>query len=556
MLFVFSKSTGDDRHRRFSFLVLDLLQTLTLPSLSFSVSLSLSNDQQQQTPGAPTAAAAAKTPGPAPPSGASLSTAGGQRKLVPIQALNPYQSGWTVRAKVSSKGQLRTAGAAATQVLSAELVDAHGTAIEATFWREAAALADASLEVGAVYLFSRGRVKPANKAFSGVRNDYCLDFGQGALFELAPDQGDAAGMSSRLAYVPIDRLSAHVGKKAPVDVLGLALDVAPLGSVKRKSDETELARRDVTLLDASGKTVTLTLWGKHAEEEGAALEQAKNGGGGGAPSGAGTPCCPPVLSVSHCRVGDYGGVSLSALGRSVVAVDPADSPQADALRLWWDEEGKDCAPTAAGEAALAAAGKAPGAGGARPRADLSSLLPAPGQPLPPPEAKPEYATVVATLAAVDPEQTMWYAAAPEERGRKVVAREDGSGWWCEFDQKLYPTMVRRYVLQSKVADSTGEAQLSFFDDAARAVLGGRTADELADLRENRPKAFAAALADAAFRPWVLRVAARTQEYNGERRRRLAVYSATPLDFGAEAKRALAALGALEMGGVKAEGVAV
>ena len=83
-----------------------------------------------------------------------------------------------------------------------------------------------------------------------------------------------------------------------------------------------------------------------------------------------------------------------------------------------------------------------------------------------------------------------------------------------------------------------------------------TADELADLRENRPKAFAAALADAAFRPWVLRVAARTQEYNGERRRRLAVHSATPLDFGAEARRALAALAAMEASGVKAEGVAV
>ena len=250
------------------------------------------------------------------------------------------------------------------------------------------------------------------------------------------------------------------------------------------------------------------------------------------------------------------GVSLSALGRSVVAVDPTDSPQADALRLWWDEEGKDCTPTAAGEAALAAAGKSLSNSGPRPRADLASLLPSPGEPLPPPEAKPEYATVVATLAPVDPDQTMWYAAAPEERGRKVVARD--GGWWCEFDQKLYPTMVRRYVLQSKAADASGEAQLSFFDDAARAVLGGRSADELADLKENRPKAFAAALADAAFRPWVLRVAARTQEYNGERRRRLAVHSATPLDFGSEARRALAALGAMEAAasGVKAEGVAV
>lgn len=195
-------------------------------------------------------------------------------------------------------------------MLSAELVDAQGTAIEATFWREAATKAESALEVGSIYLFSRGRVKPANKAYSNVRNDYCLDFGQGALFELAPDQGDAAEMSSKLSYVSIDRLHAHVGKKAPVDVLGLAWDVAPLGSVKRKSDETELSRRDVTLLDASGNTITLTLWGKHAEEEGAALEQAAKNNNGGEGEGAGTPCCPPVLSVSHCRVGDYGGKAV------------------------------------------------------------------------------------------------------------------------------------------------------------------------------------------------------------------------------------------------------
>lgn len=609
-LVFFSKSAGDDRRPPSTTTTTTALSLLLLSFSSLPPSLSLSNTTTK-TPGANnnTNIPAGKTPGPAPPSGASLSNA--NKKLVPIQALNPYQSGWTVRAKVSSKGQLRTAGAAGTSVLSAELVDAHGTAIEATFWRESATQAEASLEVGSVYLFSRGRVKPANKAYSNVRNDYCLDFGQGALFELAPDQGDAADMSSKLSYVSIDRLFSHVGKKAPVDVLGLALDVAALGSVKRKSDETELARRDVTLLDASGKTVTLTLWGKHAEEEGAALEQAKNGGGSGEVDGAaGTPCCPPVLSVSHCRVGDYNGedgiwccferrrekergkkrrrekeeqrkekkktdsfgekkkkkknsksqnllplfsgVSLSALGRSVVAVDPTDSPQADALRLWWEEEGKDCTPSAAGEAALAATGKSLSSNGPRPRADLSSLLPIPGEPLPPPEAKPEYATVVATLAAVDPEQTMWYAAAPEERGRKVVERD--GGWWCEFDQRLYPTMVRRYVLQSKVADSTGEAQLSFFDDAARVVLGGKTADELAEMKENRPKAFAAALAEAAFRPWVLRVAARTQEYNGERRRRLAVHSAVPLDYGAEARRTLAALGSMEA--VKAEAVAV
>ena len=34
-----------------------------------------------------------------------------------------------------------------------------------------------------------------------------------------------------------------------VDVVGVALSVGPLGSVKRKSDQSELTRREITLLD-------------------------------------------------------------------------------------------------------------------------------------------------------------------------------------------------------------------------------------------------------------------------------------------------------------------
>ena len=34
-----------------------------------------------------------------------------------------------------------------------------------------------------------------------------------------------------------------------VDVIGVAITVGPLGSVKRKSDQTELTRREVTLVD-------------------------------------------------------------------------------------------------------------------------------------------------------------------------------------------------------------------------------------------------------------------------------------------------------------------
>ena len=51
-----------------------------------------------------------------------------------------------------------------------------GTAIEATMWREVADKYHPLLEEGKVYFFSRGKVKPANKNFSAVRNDYTISF--------------------------------------------------------------------------------------------------------------------------------------------------------------------------------------------------------------------------------------------------------------------------------------------------------------------------------------------------------------------------------------------
>lgn len=35
----------------------------------------------------------------------------------------------------------------------------------------------------------------------------------------------------------------------PVDVLAIVTSLGPLGTVKRKSDSSELARRDITLAD-------------------------------------------------------------------------------------------------------------------------------------------------------------------------------------------------------------------------------------------------------------------------------------------------------------------
>ena len=62
--------------------------------------------------------------------------------------------------------------------------------------------------------------------------------------------------------------------------------------------------------------------------------------------------------------------------------------------------------------------------------------------------------VVATFAGINPERALWYEAC-SENNRKVIAQGDGT-WLCEYDGRSYPSMTRRYIINTPVLDATGE----------------------------------------------------------------------------------------------------
>ena len=47
-----------------------------------------------------------------------------------------------------------------------------------------------------------------------------------------------------------------------------------------------------------------------------------------------------------------------------------------------------------------------------------------------------------------------------------VTKQD-DGWYCEYDSKVYPTMVRRYVMLAKCIDATAELNISIFNEQVR-----------------------------------------------------------------------------------------
>mmetsp|Transcript_39697 Transcript_39697/g.86448 ORF Transcript_39697/g.86448 Transcript_39697/m.86448 type:complete len:589 (-) Transcript_39697:400-2166(-) len=462
-----------------------------------------------------------------PPSAAkigSIRTASNTRRVQPIGALNPYANSWTIKARVTSKGEPRSFNSNGQQrnLLNIELIDEEGTEIRCTLWHESVEKYGADIQQGKAYYISKGRLKPANQKYSTLANAYELHFSADTTVEEVPE-GEMAAVKVAYSFVGFENLGAQIGSRAPFDVVGVVQAAGELGTVKRKSDGGELFRRDLTLLDANSKTVTMTVWNKLATDETAELPSLVASG-------------TTVVAIKGVRASDYNGVSLSTLGRTVVSINPKELPEAEALREWFEAGGKS-APTVAAGAGLASANK-----GSRSDTSLTCLKDLQPEELAAASAPPEYFSSLATVVRFATQRAMWYTACPEGGCNKKVTEEMGS-WYCEAHQQSFPNCKRRYIASMQVMDHSGTAWVNTFNEQAELALG-ISADEAHEMQEQDQAAFQAHVKSKSWQTFSLRVRSKTEEYQGESRRRLTAANANAMDWGMESRRMLAAIKAL------------
>jgi replication factor A1 len=433
---------------------------------------------------------------------AAPSAAAANGNIYPIEGLSPYAHKWTIKARVTSKSDIKTWHKATGEgkLFSVNLLDESGE-IRATGFNDQCDAFYELLQEGSVYYISTPcKVAIAKKQFSNLPNDYELTFERDTVIEKAEDQTNVPQV--RFNFCSISNLQ-NVEKDSTVDVIGVLKEVGPINEITSKKDGRPFQKRDLTLVDDTDHSVRLTVWGKTASSFEAEPES--------------------VIAFKGTKVSDFNGKSLSLLSSGTMAVDP-DIPDAHRLKGWYDSAGRASHfETLQNKTSM---------GNATGRVDQTKNIA---------QIRDEgiglddqaWYSMKATIVYVKPENFCYPGCGTCKK--KVTDMNDGT-WHCEKCNQSLDRPEYRYMLSLRVVDFTGSQWVTCFDESA-AVLLGMSANQLMEMKQEDEVKASAVLANLNFTDHIWRCKAKlsTMGENHEVRHQVSSVSQT-VDWKAEGNK--------------------
>jgi replication factor A1 len=91
------------------------------------------------------------------------------------------------------------------------------------------------------------------------------------------------------------------------------------------------------------------------------------------------------------------------------------------------------------------------------------------------------------------------------------------------------TGTRRWIFSGRCDDESGSRYVSFFDDMATKLLGGKSADELGPLKEHNSVAFDGHFRQHSFQRVLMKCQVKSDTYNDEQRLKVSCQAFAPLN---------------------------
>lgn len=435
--------------------------------------------------------------------------------MTPLSELTPYSRRWKVKGRVTEKSEIRKFRNGEGQLFSIEMSDGRGE-MRAAFFGASVDKFFPLLKENGVYIFSGGQVKRANKAYN-PKGDFEITFGDQSEIVQAPDDGEIPAHQIQYNFKSL----ASLEQEAPFNVVDVAVVLSELKEsieVNLRAGGTKM-KRDMVLMDDSGASVQLTLWGDSI---------AQTDGMQGR-----------VLYIKAAKVSDFGGRSLNHMSGTKLDFQ-AVGQRADELRAWYQQHGGEPVKNQL-------TGR--GSGGYRQtleeckEEDKALGIEQQGVPPDPNLKYVHFHTVVpVTLQYMAHDRPPYYLACPAE----VPAVEPGkpprccnkkveqiNGQWQCMNGHGCQEPRARWMFSPVFGDETGSQSMRVFDEAG-VVLMGCQANVLARAWDQKDSDAAAAdevdniFRAAQWKRWRLRIKSKREMWNDEDRINVTVMEASPV----------------------------
>ncbi|WOK91949.1 replication protein A 70 kDa DNA-binding subunit A-like isoform X1 [Canna indica] len=436
-------------------------------------------------------------------------------RIIPIAALNPYQGRWTIKARVTAKGDIRRYNNARGdgKVFSFDLLDSDGGEIRATCFNAVVDRFYEAVEVGKVYLLSKGNLKPAQKNFNHLNHQWEIFLEAATSLELCPDE-DSSIPTQQFNFKKITEIE-NAENNSVVDIIGIVTSIHPSVTILRKNG-METQRRILNLKDVSCLTVELTLWGDFCNREGRQLQEKLDAG------------LFPVLAVKAGKVSDFSGKSVGTISSTQLFIDPC-LPETCILREWFDGGGKNAASHSISRDMM------------------------PGHPLNECRKtvlqikdeglgrgnKPDWVTVKASISYIKTDN-FCYTACPLQIGdrqcNKKVTKLANGNWCCDRCAKEFEECDYRYLLQLQIQDHTGGTWVTAFQESGEEIVGF-SAKELYQIKylDHNDSRFGDVVRQCLFEQYLFRLKIKEEHYGEEQQVKITVVKADKVNPSRESK---------------------